>query len=108
MQLNEGKQAQVGANGRAVVTLQPLRAGENWKVTHHSISNTGTVLTPEERLYRGIESPTTLLEGTFSGNMDSSDTVIDVRNGEALLFIWTGADVGSFCTATVTGERTIG
>jgi hypothetical protein len=37
--------------------------------------------------------------------MDTSDTVIDLRNGELLLVIWSGADVGSQCSVTVDGEK---
>lgn len=105
--LNEGKLQIADANGRAVVEFQPLRAGEDWHIVRTSIQNAGVNNVPEARVYRGIESPTTLVEGTFSGNMDTSDTVIDLRNGERLLVVWSGADAGSQCSATVDGERTV-
>lgn len=105
--LTEGKQATADANGRAVVTLQPLRAGEDWHITRSSVFNAGTVKTPSCTTYRGIESPTTVIEGTYSGRLDSSDTPIELRNGERLLFVFSGCDVGSNCSATVDGTRTV-
>jgi hypothetical protein len=105
--LNEGKPTTADANGRAVITFQPLRAGEDWRITRTSIQNTGTTNVPEVRVYRGVEAPTALVEGTFSGNMDTSDTEIHLRNGEQLLVVWSGADANSSCSATVDGERTV-
>jgi hypothetical protein len=105
--LNEGKNATADANGRAVLQFQPLRAGEDWHITRSSVSNSGTVNTPQVKVYRGMETPSTLIEGTFSGNLDSSDTVYDLRNGEQVLFVFSGADVGSLCSATVDGTRSV-
>jgi hypothetical protein len=105
--LNEGRQATADASGRAVITFQPLRSGEDWHITRSSIQNAGAVNTPECRTYRGIESNTTLIEGTYNGSLDSYDTVIDLRNGEPLLFVFSGCDVGSRCSATIDGTRTV-
>lgn len=104
--------ATVGADGRATVTVQPLRAFETWHVTKITVNNNGSVLVPAARVYRGFESPTALVEGSYSGTLDSSDTNIMLETGESLICVWegrvvgtAGADVGSVCTFILNGTR---
>lgn len=103
MELFESAQATVNADGRSECRLQPLRAFETWTVTKMTVQST-SVGQSQCRVYRGSESPSRLIEGTYSGNMDSSDTSIQLRNGESLLAVWTKADPGSVCTFTVEGR----
>lgn len=106
--LTETAYATVGANGIGRATLQPLRAFERWKVTKITVQNSGSVKVPCARVYKnGV-----LVEGTYTGTLDSSDTNIELENGEQLICVWegrvvgtAGADVGSICTFTIQGER---
>lgn len=110
--LRESGSATVGANGRASVTLQPLRSFERWDITRMTVANTSTVLVPTARIYRGSESPSALVEGTYTGTQDSSDTKVSLENGERLIAVWegkavntAGADVGSVCVFTIEGTK---
>lgn len=47
-----------------------------------------------------------LVDGTHTGTLDQSDTLLELANGEALICVWEGADVGSQCTYTVQGSKT--
>lgn len=93
------------ATGRAVARVQPLRAFERWDITRMAVSSTSTVLVPTCRIYRGAENPSMLVDGTFTGNLDQSDTQLSLENGEVLLCVWTGADVGARCIFTVQGKK---
>jgi len=62
----------VGSNGRAVCQVQPLRAFEWWHITMTTVQSTSSVLIPTLRLYRGGESPSSLIDGTFRGTLNST------------------------------------
>lgn len=93
------------AAGRAVASVQPLRAFETWNIRRMAVSSTSSTLVPTARIYRGSENPSMLVDGTHTGNLDQSDTELALANGEALICVWSGADVGSQCTFTVQGSK---
>lgn len=93
------------ANGRAVARVQPLRAFETWDIRRMAVSSTSSTLVPTARIYRGSENPSMLVDGTHTGTLDQSDTQLSLANGEALICVWEGADVGSQCTFTVQGDK---
>lgn len=92
------------ANGRAVASLQPLRAFEKWHVRRMSVQSTSSTLSPTCRVYRGAEAASRLVDGTHTGVLDHSDTDLRLQNGEALLAVWSGCDVGSVCTFSIEGD----
>lgn len=102
--LYESQSAQAGADGKARVNMGPLRSFERWAVRSTTVASTSSVLAPECRLYRGGESPSNLFEGTFSGNLDTTDTAYTLRSGEKMLAVFSGCDVGSTCTVTMQGD----
>jgi len=103
--------ATVPASGRVSITLQPLQAFVKWKITKITVSNTGSNLVPTARVYKGAQ----LVDATYTGTLDSSDTNIELQTGESLVCVWegrvqntAGADVGSVCVLTVQGEELYG
>lgn len=102
--LLESAQAPANSDGRAVATLAPYRAGERWIVTRVTVQSTSSQLTPTCKIYRGAEQPNRLIDGTHTGVLDHSDTNLKLHNGEHLVAVWEGADVGSQCTITIEGE----
>lgn len=103
-ELFESVTATVDANGRAVCTLQPLQAFRRWHVRRMTVTSTSSTLVPTVRVYRGEEIASKLVDGTYTGTLDHSDTNLILRSGEPLIFVFSAADVGSKCTATVEGE----
>lgn len=103
--LYESNTGVADAAGRAVARVQPLRAFEQWEIRRLAVSSTSSVLVPTARIYRGSENPSRLVDGTHTGNLDQSDTHLNLANGEALICVWEGADVGSSCTFTVEGAK---
>lgn len=101
--LHESESGTADANGKATATLQPLRAFERWAIKRMTIQSTSSTLVPTCKVYRGNETPSSLIDGSHTGTLDHSDTNIELQNGERLLFVWEGGDAGSVCTATIEG-----
>lgn len=85
-----------------------MRYGEEWRITRMTVQSTSSTLVPTARVYRGSEAASNLIDGTFTGNQDSSDTSIRLMSGETLLAVFEGGDVGSQCTLNVFGEKVVG
>lgn len=103
--LYETGSATADATGVATVRLQPLRAFETWHITRMMISSTSTTLVPTLKVYRGSINPSQLIDGTYTGTLNQSDTSVDVPNGEAIIAQWTGATPGSTCVFTIQGRK---
>jgi hypothetical protein len=105
MPLHEFVQATANANGRAEGSTGPDKYGDQWEITLINTNTTSTAQT-ELRVYRGVESDTTRILGTYSANSDTAGggTGITVRAGEKLVFVWSNADVGAICTARIEGD----
>lgn len=103
--LLEYVQATADADGRAVASTGPAKYGESWDV---SLINTNTTSTAQSQLivYRGVESNSTRILGTYSGNNDTAGggSNIKIPAQDKLVFVWTGCDVGSICTARIEGD----
>ena len=102
--LNEFIVATADATGTASGTKGPYRYGDQWYIdiiASETNSSKQTTLT----VYRGIQSNTSILAGTFSGNFDQATggSPIVVKDGDKLTFVWTGCNPGDICQATLTG-----
>jgi len=103
--LLEYVQATADANGRAVASTGPAKYGESWDVSLIT-TNTTSVAESQLRVYRGVESDSAQVLGTYSGNNDtaSGGANIKVPSQDKLVFVWTGCDVGAICTARIEGD----
>lgn len=99
-------QAVAGADRRAIVTLRAVPVGAVWSLTSVTVQSTSSALTTAT-LYRGIAltAPNVLDLTRLGGNGDTTDTVIELRAGEAMTIVWTNADPGSICTAIAYGTQ---
>lgn len=93
-----------GITGTATVTIGPYRYGESWYInliTSQIQSTHQSTL----KIYRGVISNTSIVAGTYSGNFDtaSGGSNIELKNGDKLVFQWTGADIGADCQARIEG-----
>lgn len=104
IELYETGTATALADGTATVRLQPLRAFERWNITRMSVNSSSTLI-PTLKVYRGSINPSSLIDGTYSGALNQSDTNIDLHNGVAIIAVFSGATVGSTCTFTVQGMK---
>jgi hypothetical protein len=106
MELHESATAVANSAGKAIARLQPLRAFEKWFVESVAIQSTSTVKSPTFKIYKGSESPSSLVGGTFTGALNSDPQFNrPLGNGEVLLGVWENCDVGASCTMTIEGTK---
>lgn len=93
-------QATVGADGTAVISLEPVNALR--LVTRGVVTNDGAALC-SAFIYVGSIDPKNLRDLTPLGNADVFDEInpIRVAPNQPLLVAWTGATVGSLCTVSL-------
>lgn len=103
--LLDANSAVANSAGKAVCQVQPLRAFESWHITNTAVQSTSSTKVPTVKVYRGSESPSNFIEGSYTGTFNASDTVIDLNNGERLLVVFENCDVGATCTVSVTGDK---
>lgn len=103
--LQEFVQGIADATGTTRAITGPAKYGESWEITLMSV-NTNSTAQAQLRVYRGVESDTAQILSTYSANNDTAGggAPIKVQSGENLVFVWTGADSGSVCTARLEGD----
>lgn len=89
------------AAGDGQVTIQP--PGVDWLVTLLTVATSTAVLTPEARVYVNGTSDADLIEGSYNGARDTSDTEHPLTAGDRLIVKWTGGDAGARATVRVSG-----
>jgi len=107
-ELRESGNGTADSTGRAVCRVQPMRYGEEWRITRMTVQSTSSTLVPIAKVYRGSEAASNLIDGTWTGTQDTSDTSIRLMSGESLVCVFSGGDVGSQCTFNVFGEVVVG
>lgn len=103
--LNAFGDATFDSNGKAVVTLSPPSL-EYWDITSIAVQTTDptdSVVIPEAR----ITLDDVFKEGSFSGNLDASDTQYHIEKGQRFTCTWTGGTSGRRATFTVNGTRSL-
>lgn len=89
------------ASGAGSVTLAPR--GCDWRIDLTTVTTSTSTSTPVATLYTGSISESNLLEATYDGSQDTSDTTHWVLAGEQLVCAWTGGDAGARATVRVSG-----
>ena len=94
--------ALINAAGTARVQLGPVPTWQRWRLTSIGVRvDSGDEA--EARVYVGEVNDSTFLEGTYSGNRDSSQWplgALELEAGESLTVEWTGGTEGARATAT--------
>lgn len=109
--LNTSDQAVVNAAGTATVVMGP-NVGQRWDLNVAAVSVSGAhVLSPLCKVYMGggvLPVDANLVDGTFTGELDSTSRVdgIPLSNGQKIIAVWTGADVGATATLSILGTVT--
>lgn len=102
--LNAGDKVKLDASGGGQVALAPTGL-EQWHVTRTAVVVSTAVLEPTAKTYVGSVSEQNLLSGTYSGALDSSDEDQWLQNGQPLICVWAGGDVGATATFSVFGDK---
>lgn len=105
--LTQSGRAIANSAGKAVINIGPDRAYEKWHITSVAVQSSSSTLVPEVREYRQSEAESNLIGTTRSGDLDSGSSDVTLQPGEHIIYVFTGADVGSTCEVTVNGTRTL-
>lgn len=106
--LNEFAEATLNASGAATVFVAP-GSYEKWTITRIAVTTTDPITSqnvPEANIFLDSPGAANFLEGTYSGNKDSSDTNIVLERNQRLYCQWSGGNSGSVATFSIFGERT--
>lgn len=106
LRLQESRSTTLDSNGTAVITsVGPVVYGETWKIERISVNTTSRC---KFTVHRGDPtSPTTQIDGTVRGDLDTSETSISLLNGESIAFKWANGAAGAIGTVVIEGTRTI-
>jgi len=96
----------VDSFGFGYLSFGPEQAWERWEIASTQISNNGANASKLE-IFNNAQH-TQLVEGTWAGRLDTTDTNFKLRTGEKLFFRWGGASTGSRSTATIRGRKFVG
>jgi hypothetical protein len=97
-------------SGNGIVTLGP-RIGQRWNVLTAAVSIPNAVKIPQANIYiGGSASPGNLVDGTFTGNLDSTSKTANyqIPQQESIIAQWIGGDPGATATLSITGIMTYG
>jgi hypothetical protein len=84
--------------GGGSITLAP--PAMDWHITATTVTTTSVLRTRASTDIDGVP-----LEGTYSGNHDTSDTAYVVPSGSMLTCTWTGGTPGAAATLAIRGQQ---
>lgn len=92
------------ANGTGWIQgVGPAQQRERWQI--RSIQTFVANATKESRLFIFGDSLDKMLAGTYSGNLDTNDTVFELASGRQLNFKYQDGEPFATATITITGSR---
>lgn len=104
--LSEEYSVTLDASGEGWIrSVGPSQYGEEWLIESTQTRVEGS--TEESRLFIYRNGTTQLVEGTYSGNLDNSNTAIKLRSGETLWFKYERGSPGARGYISLTGTRRI-
>ena len=102
MSLLTSGSATVAADGTATVVLGPVPPGRRWLVDTTTVSlSTGN---GTAKVYNGTAADDgQLIEGTYSGALDTTDRINTLGTGEAITVQWSDATPGALARVLLRG-----
>lgn len=83
----------------------PAQQRERWKITSIQTTVETPVGSKEARLYVFQDSLTRLVQGSYSGNLDTSDSVINLQAGQKLNFMYDRGEPLKIARITIDGLK---
>lgn len=88
----------------ATVILGPTVYPTSWQIDRMVVTTTNTnVLQSRLNVYRGMISPSRVVDSTYTGDQNVSETSIALACLDTLAFVWTGGSIGSVATVILSG-----
>ncbi len=95
-------------SGKGTVILVP-NVGQRWKDCLVSVAVSSSNNVPEFRFYKGNVAQSSLVDGTFTGNLNSSDALhnVVIPPGVPVIGVWANGDPGASATMSIRGMVTV-
>ena len=91
--------------GTGTIRLAP--SGRSWRIEYMTLRCSTQVLEASGRVYENYIGEDYLIDSTFAASSgDTTDTVMHVPDGSAVIVEWIRGDIGAVATVTYTGEET--
>jgi hypothetical protein len=104
--LAEERRVTLDANGEGWIDgVGPTQYGEEWHISATQCVVDNSVA--ESRLKVFINGKTRVVDSTYSGNQDNSDTTFHLRSGEKLYYQFTHGTAGASAAIILSGERIV-
>ena len=104
--LNTSGNVVLDGSGNGIVTLGP-NVGQRWQLNSAAVRTSTATLFPTCKVYMGSGATidAEFVDGTYSGNQDSTDRVSGLRLGpnQKITAFWQGGDVGATATLSIIG-----
>jgi hypothetical protein len=99
------KQYSVTLDGTGAGTISdvgPVNHGERWVINATQTAVPASVA--QSRLSIFWAGLTAMVEGTYSANMDNTNTIFELMAGRKLYYVYSGGDAGVVATITLRGK----
>lgn len=100
--LDTNRSATFGPTGIARIQIGPTVFGESWRVKRMGVSTT-SVADTDVRVYLNAELDTRMIDGSFTGNRDFSDTDISLQTLDQLIVVWVNGTPGAYASFVLQG-----
>ena len=104
-----GAQLTLDSNGAGTLLFGPVPNVEQWNITTMSVTTSGpNTKQALVQVYRNTPSiQAALIDGTYSGNFDTSACDITLDAGERLYIVWSGGNANAAATYRIEGTRSM-
>lgn len=105
-QLAETRAVTLDGSGNAVALgVGPVRYGESWVVTRFSVNSSSKCRLTVHRGF-GVD-PSTQIDGTDRGDLDTSETNVTLMTGDSLSFKWSKGTAGTTSVVRIEGVKRV-
>jgi hypothetical protein len=100
--LDTNRTAIFGADGVARLRIGPQVFGERWHIRRMTV-NTTSANDTDVRVFLNAEIDTRMIDGSFTGNRDFSETNLTLQTLDNLIVVWVDGTPGAFASFLVQG-----
>lgn len=104
--LLQAQQITLDGSGAGQMRFGPVPFFQKWTVNIMSVTTSGpNTKQALVQVYRNLIQSTALVDGTYSGNFDTSAVVppIELKTGETLFVVWSGGNAAATATYRIEG-----
>ena len=105
--LLQAQQITLDGSGAGRMQFGPVPSFQVWTINIMSVTTSGpNTKQALVQVYRNLAGlPTALVDGTYSGNFDTSPCDIELQAGESLWVVWSGGNAAATATYRIEGTR---